>query len=151
MNTGKFTGTVAHHHPWRRFAGLAEWRLRWGGLPDGVMGVTCWRTRTVTLAEGMSQAERRCTIAHETEHILRGPARPGAELREELDIDRRVSRLLIPSVPAVADAMSWARGCVETTADELWVDDYLLAVRLSALNAKERRYMDERMNEVILP
>lgn len=114
------------------------------------MGLTCFRTRTVTLAAGMSQAERRCTIAHETQHILRGPVPPGGHLREELEIDRTVASLLIPQVPKVADAMAWARGDLEATADELWVDDYLLAVRLSALAGPERDYLHQRMGEVML-
>ena len=54
----------------------SRWSLRWAELPQGVMGLTCHWTRTVTLALGISQAERRCTIAHETEHIVRGPVPP---------------------------------------------------------------------------
>jgi hypothetical protein len=138
------------HHPWRAFRDLVDWHLRWGGLPEGTMGTTCFRTRTVTLAEGMSQAERRCTIAHETEHILRGPVPAQGMLREELEIDRAVSRQLIPDLAKVADAMAWARGNIEATADELWVDDYLLAARLSALRPDERAYMTARMDEVML-
>jgi hypothetical protein len=100
---------------------------------------------TVTLALGMSQAERRCTIAHETEHIERGPVPPQLALREELAIDRTVARLLIPSVGPLVDAMSWAAGHAETAADALWVDDYVLAVRLSSLTGPERRYVDRRL------
>jgi hypothetical protein len=93
----------------------------------------------------MSQAERRCTIAHETEHIERGPVPPHQALREELLIDRRVARLLIPSLPELVDALVWAAGHLETAADALWVDDYLLQVRLSALTAPERAYAERRL------
>ena len=130
------------HHPWRRFALLTDWSLRWAELPEGVMGLTCHRTRTVTLALGMSQAERRCTIAHETEHIERGPVPPQRAPREELEIDRTVARLLIPSVPHLVDAMTWAAGHLETAADALWVDDYVLAARLSAFSDRERSYVN---------
>jgi len=133
------------HHPWRRFAELTDWSLRWAELPDGVMGRTCHRTRTVTLALGMSQAERRCTIAHETAHIVRGPVTPLQAMREELDIDRRVARLLIPSVRRLVDAMTWAGGHVESAADALWVDDYLLSVRLRTLTGRERDYVERRL------
>jgi hypothetical protein len=102
------------------------------------MGRTCHQTKTVTLALGMSQAERRCTIAHETEHIERGPVAPQQAPREELEIDRRVARLLIPSLPQLVDAMTWAAGHLETAADALWVDDYLLTVRLRSLSDRER-------------
>lgn len=144
----------ALHHPWRVFSRLTDWRLRWAELPDGHYGRTCWRTRTVTIAEGLSQAERRCTIAHETQHIYRGPlphevGRVG-HLREELTIDRTVARLLTPSIIAVTDALAWARGDHEQAADELWVDDLTLQVRLSSLGATERAYVEQRLAEVWL-
>jgi len=142
----------AGHHPWRRFSELTDWTLRWAHLPAGTMGLTCHRTRTVTLAEGMDQAERRCTIAHETLHILRGPAAHNAHghLREELTIDRRVSRLLIPSARDLVDAMSWARADTETAAAELWVDPFILEVRLSSLYAHERQRLEHRLADVLL-
>ena len=131
------------HHPWQRFAELTDWTLTWAELPPGVMGRTCHRTRTVTLALGMSQAERRCTIAHETEHIARGPVPPQHAPREELAIDRTVAGLLIPSVQQLVDAMRWAGGDLETAADALWVDEYLLAVRLGSLARRERGYVNQ--------
>jgi len=106
------------------------------------MGFTCHTTRTVTLAMGMSQAERRCTIAHETEHIVRGPVPPHEAIQEELAIDRKVATLLIPSLQEVAFAMGRARGRLDVAADELWVDDYLLQVRLTTLSVSERAYVD---------
>ena len=138
------------HHPWRRFAELTDWSLRWAELPPGVMGRTCHRTRTVTLALGMSQAERRCTIAHETQHIERGPVPPQQAPQEELLIDRAVARLLIPSVHQLVDAMTWTSGHLETAADALWVDDYLLAVRLGSLRPAERRVVDDRLSYVTM-
>src|SRR3954451_892466 len=93
------------HDPWRRFSELTEWTLRWAELPPGVVGTTCDATSTVTLALGMSQADRRCTIANETEHIERGPVPPHEVLREELLIDRKVAGLPIPSLPELVDAL----------------------------------------------
>src|SRR3954465_6589765 len=113
------------HDPWRRFSELTEGTLPGAEPPPGVMGTTCHATSTVTLALGMSQAERRCTIAHETEHVQRGPVAPQEARREELLIGRRGARLLIPDVRDLVDALSWARGHLETAADTLWVDDYL--------------------------
>lgn len=137
----------AAHHPWRRFSELSDWTLRWAELPPGVMGLTSHDTKTVTLALGMSQAERRCTIAHETEHILRGPVLPHETTREELLIDRTVARLLMPSLDQVTAAIARADGHLETAADELWVDDYLLQVRLCSLTATERSYVRRRVAE----
>lgn len=138
-------GASRVHDPWRRFAELTDWTLRWAELPPGVMGSTCHRTRTVTLALGMSQAERRCTIAHETKHVERGPVAPEETRREELLIERAVARLLIPDVGELVDALSWAGGHLETAADALWVDDFLLQVRLGALSDAERGYARRRL------
>jgi len=134
----------AVHHPWRRFSELTDWTLQWAELSPGVMGITSHATKTVTLALGMSQAERRCTIAHETEHILRGPVRPHEAMVEELMIDRTVAGLLMPSLRRVADALVRASGHLETAADELWVDDYLLQVRLALLTERQRDYVGRR-------
>jgi hypothetical protein len=138
-------GASGWHDPWRRFSELTDWTLRWAELPPGVMGTTCHATRIVTLALGMSQAERRCTIAHETEHIERGPVPPHQAPTEELLIDRKVARLLIPSTSELVDALAWAGGHLESAADALWVDDYLLQVRLGALTASELTYVGRRL------
>jgi len=139
------------HHPWRRFSELTSWTLRFADMPDGRYGQTCYQCRTVTVANGLSQAERRCTIAHETQHILRGPVALGRhQQREELVIDRTVARLLMPSLHKVADALAWARGNIEAAADELWVDDLILHVRLSSLLGPERQLLNERLAEVML-
>ena len=141
------TSRAAPHHPWRRFAALTEWSLTWSELPPGVMGFTCHRTQIVTLALGMSQAERRCTIAHETEHILRGPVGVQEQAREEVMVDHTVARLLIPSVDELVDAMARAGGHVETAADDLWVDEYLLEVRLASLTQLQRARLGQRLTE----
>ncbi len=148
MRSREPAGSSHPHHPWRRFAELADWSLRWAELPPGVMGLTCHQSRTVTLALGMSQAERRCTIAHETEHIERGPVAPQQAPREELQIDRAVARLLIPDLRQLVDAMTWAGGHLEAAADALWVDDYLLAARLGSLTGRERHYVDSRLSNL---
>jgi hypothetical protein len=149
MRPRDLAGARDPHHPWRRFAELTAWSLRWAELPPGVMGRTCHGTKTVTLALGMSQAERRCTIAHETKHIERGPVTPQQATREELEIDRTVARLLVPSLTHLVDAMTWAAGDLETAADDLWVDDYLLAVRLGALTGSERSYVNRRLTNPV--
>lgn len=138
------------HHPWRVFSRLTDWKLEWGELPDGKYGHTCHETQKVTIALGLSQAERRCTIAHETQHILRGPVPEHLEMREELLVDRLAARLLVPSMRTLVDALVWAHGGVEDAADELWVDDLMLSVRLSALWKRERDYLNRRLDEVML-
>src|SRR3954463_14294141 len=138
-------GASLAHDPWRRFGELSAWTLRWAELPPGVMGSTCHRTRTVTLALGMSQAERRCTIAHETEHIEHGPVAPHETRREELIVDRLVARLLIPDLRELVDALAWARGHLETAADTLWVDDYGLQGPLRRAGGGRRGHAGRRL------
>ena len=137
------------HHPWRAFRQLEDWRLRWDTLPAGTLGLTCHRTRTVTLALGLSQAERRCTIAHETQHVLRGPGSTCDDAHEQAAIERAVARLLIPSVRELADALARAHGCFESVADELWVDDMTLHARLGSLRVGERDYLRRRWADVV--
>lgn len=139
------------HHPWRVFSTLTEWSLEWtDDLPFGIWGLTIHGEKRVLLANGLDQAERRCTIAHETQHILRGPYAPHRRLHEELTIDRKVARLLMPSVRKVGHALAFHRANIEHAAHELWVDEQTLHVRLSALGPKEREYMTEQLSTILI-
>ena len=46
--------------------------------------------------------------------------------------------------------MTWAGGHLETAADALWVDDYLLTVRLRSLSDSERSYVNRRLTNALL-
>ncbi len=63
-----------------------------------MLGETRFDTATVALDKGLLQVERRSTIAHELEHIARGPVPDDAVLaaREELWVERAAARKLIP-------------------------------------------------------
>lgn len=135
------------HHPWREFRALTDWTLKWSELPEGVLGLTDFRAKTVTLTLGMDQAQRRCTIAHETEHILRGYT--VCEEREEFIIDRNVSRLLLPSIKDVADTVLWHQGDCFHAAEELWVDEDILRMRLRVPHPSELHYLRRRFTEEI--
>lgn len=119
-------------------------------MPADVYGFTNWRERTITLAEGMSFEERRCTITHEVEHVLRGPASHCDRLREELTVDRISARRLLPSMREVSDALVYHRGDHDLAARELWVDPWTLEVRLSSLYSLERDYLSRRLADVRL-
>lgn len=127
------------------------WRLKWRpDLPDDLYGFTSWRERTITLAEGMTFEERRCTIAHEVEHVLRGPSSTCRRLREETAVNLHCSRLLLPSIRDVADTLMWHHGNYEAAAEELWVDPWTLETRLGSLRSLERGYLDRRLGETEL-
>lgn len=135
------------HHPWRAFRALSDWTLKWAHLPEGIWGETCWETKTVTLTHGLNQAERRCTIAHETQHVLRGPVPPHVEAREELHVDRNAARLLLPDIRVVGETLAWSPS-LEEAAGELWVDPEMLGVRLKSLHPSERAYLRNRLSEL---
>lgn len=133
------------HHPWREFSRLTDWTLRWQRLPSGIWGLTDFATKTVTLTLGMTQAERRTTIAHETQHILRGPVHRSQQQREELVADHNAARLLLPDVRQLAEVLASAPD-IYVAAEELWVDDLILQVRLEHLHPSERHYLRRRID-----
>lgn len=139
-------------NPWRRLRALGpSWRLRWShDLPQTTFGTTNWGTRTITLAHGMSFEERRCTITHEVTHVLRGPASGCSHVAEELAVDRISARLLLPSIREVADALAFHRGDHDEAAADLWVDPWMLDVRLSSLYGLERDYLHRRTDDILL-
>ena len=72
------------HHPWRALRSLTDWTLHWRDLGDDLLGETDHHHRTVTLTTGMTQAQRRSTIAHEVAHIERGPVPASSSLARRL-------------------------------------------------------------------
>lgn len=128
-------------HPWRALRALTHWRLRFAPLPDGIKGETCWESRTITLRPGLSQAERRSTLAHELVHVERGPFPDVCEVQEERAVSREAARRLIPW-SRLADACRWADD-VHELAEELWVDEDTILVRLKSLHPVERAQLTE--------
>lgn len=136
------------HHPWRAFRDLVEWTLHWRPMPEGILGVTDFTARTVTLDTRLTQAERRCTIAHETQHINRGPVPASAvyRSREERYVDQAAARQLI-DIRALGEAIAWSESHAEA-AEELWVDEATLRARLAHLHPSEKAYLKRRLAEV---
>lgn len=141
-----------HFHAWRRMRDLGDdWTLAWSDdLPEDVFGFTDFGAQTITLAKGLSFEERRCTITHEIEHVLRGPTSTHSVLREELVVDWRAARRLLPSMRDIADSLVWHHGGYEAVSEDLWVDPWTLEVRLAGLGPREREYLDRRLAEVVL-
>lgn len=129
------------YHPWRVFRALANWQLAIAWLPIGILGLTDYDTRTVTLAEGLGQAERRSTLAHELEHIARGWT--PCTTREECAVDRIAARKLI-EIRDLGEALAWTSNRDEA-AEELWVDTDMLNVRLANLHPAEHHYLRRRL------
>lgn len=136
---------VGMDHPWRRLREHADWSLCWAMLPGDLLGVTDFTTKTITLDSRLQQAERRCTIAHELEHVRRGPmpADPVLAAREELAIDKAVAWRLI-EIKALGDVLTWTQD-IDEAAEELWVDRATLLTRLRHLQPAERAYLEQRL------
>lgn len=133
-------------HPWRRLRELVHIELCWHD--EGVMGETDFEAGTISLRRDLGQAERRCTVLHEVLHAERGPANdePGLVAREELRVRREASRLLLPDIRLVGEALAWSHDYSEA-AHELWVDEDTLLDRLDHLHPAERHYLRRRLAE----
>lgn len=139
------------HHPWDVFSTFTDWTLKWRDhLPEGRWGWTVHDEMTVYMLNGLDEAERRCTIAHETQHIVRGPYPQSRHQREELIINRKVGRLLIPSVRRIGHALAWSAADYEKAAFDLWVDDEIFDVRLASLTPRERGHLDEQLATILV-
>ncbi len=121
--------------------GLPHITLRWHD--GGPMGKCRHSTQEVSLRRGLTQAERRATLAHELEHLAKGPAIVGFTDQDELDVRQRAARWLIP-FHRLADALVWAGDDYEL-ADELWVDVHTVRTRLETLTAKECAHLADLM------
>lgn len=132
----------SHPHPWRVLRD--DWPhvdLHYATLPDGTWGLS--DGHTIWLDEGLSQAERRCTLMHELVHLERGEHSCQDEATEEA-VHALVARRLIPWA-LLASAVVWAEDILEL-ADELWVDVETVEARLAHLHPSERIQLVEILN-----
>lgn len=139
------------HHPWRFIGQFADWRIDWrNDLEEDELGLTLHSEKRILMAEGQGQAQRRGTICHEAGHVVRGPFSVCRKLYEESLVERQAARLLMPSVRRIGHALAWQHADYEKTAEDLWVDEGLLNVRLSTLAPRERRWLQEQMETILL-
>jgi hypothetical protein len=75
------------------------------------------------------QVERRCTLAHELEHIHRGH-RGCQDSRMEASVRHAAAVYLAPDPDAVADALVLSQGDLWQAADMLWLDHGTMLARL---------------------
>lgn len=112
------------------------WTLTVEPLPTGIMGLTTFATKTITISPGLTPAETRCTLVHEAIHAERGPTLESLEAQEELRVCKTATRRLIP-FSALSRAFVWA-STVEELAEELGVDTETVRCRLKYLHPSER-------------
>lgn len=125
-------------HPWRAIRARSDIKVRWERRP-GLLGSWCERSREMVLHPDQNQAERRCTAAHELLHAERSDT--SCDWRTHRD----AARLLI-DLRALAEALAFYGDDTTQVADELWVDEETLRVRLEHLHPAERGYLRRRLS-----
>lgn len=101
-------------------------------------------TRTIWLHHTLTPAQRRCTLAHEFIHAIRGDrACPNKVLdaRQENTVRRLTAQLLVP-LPRLANALRWSRDDREL-AEELNVDVDTVRARREHLTTQEIAQLQE--------
>lgn len=134
---GPSVRTVFDFHPWRALRNRPEVALHLVELPEGILGAT--DGERIWLDRRQRQAQRRCTLTHELEHLERGHTgcQPPAI---EAQVEAAAARKLIPLV-ALAEAIVWA-SCEAELAQDLWVDVAMVRARLASLTLEERDYIE---------
>lgn len=91
----------------------------------------------------MTQAERRCTLEYELQHVDRGPARTWKRDHEERVVDDLAARRLI-TFEELLEAMVWSYDEHEV-AEELWVDVAMVRARMLGLTDEESAELERRL------
>lgn len=132
---------MSEYSPWAHAAAHPHLTITHTDLPAGIAGLT--DGRTIWISRRLTQAGRRCTLAHELVHIERGTT--AVDEREERTVDQIAAARLIP-LPALMDVARWT-GCKVEAAEELWVDRTMLTARLNTLTPAERAAVEAVMPE----
>lgn len=135
------------YDPWRALHTLVDWTLIWGAPASGARAETHWPTQTILIRPGLLQRERRSVLAHELEHVDRGPFPRWATGREEDVVEALAAGRLI-AIHDLADALAWSLDPDEV-AEDLWVDIPTLMARLRHLDDAERLYLRRRLSHLI--
>lgn len=126
----KMPGMSSPWHPWRALRQRTDVRQLWEHEP-GLLGSWCERTREIRLHPDLSQAERRCTLTHELIHAERG------DTSCDESVHREAARRLIKIGPLLS-AVAFYGEDWPAVAEELWVDEDTLRIRLASAHPSER-------------
>ena len=98
-------------------------------------------SENIWILDGLTVAERRCTLTHELIHLERGDTGHQSDKVERL-VERDAARRLIP-FDNLLEA-DWGQS-LEKIADDLWVDEATLEVRLATLGEAENELLHARI------
>lgn len=121
---------------------MAHVTVTWQELDDDLLAAT--DGSTIWIDPRQTQAERRCTLAHELAHIELGHV-GGCTAREEREASVLAAQWLI-RLEHLADALAWTQDPHEL-AWELWVDLDTLNTRLEHLRPSELQYLQRRLTD----
>lgn len=136
--------TVTRWHPWRTLRGLPHITCETDvDLPDDTIALAYFTSDRIEIGKGLLQSERRSALTHELIHLERGPVAPAYAELEERTVDDEAARRLI-SVDALIDALLWSSNEAEL-AEELWVGEDMIRVRLAGLYPDEKDLIEDRL------
>lgn len=133
------------YDPWDHASRL-DLRIVFRKLPGDLMGVYFHGpSRVIALDSRLTQAERRCTLAHELVHLERGDdgrcASAWHESKQEALVHQIASRRLITTEDLALALILHTH--VHDQAEELWVDLGTLRTRLAGLSTAEHEELAE--------
>lgn len=139
------------YDPWRHLALMTHVAFGVRRLPHG----HGWWLRDVpgiALDDRLGRIRRRCVLAHELVHAehddpncaTQGPDGVRIARWIERRAERTAARRLI-DLDELAEAIAWAPLCPEQVADQLDVTTDVLLVRLRQLTAREKDYIESRL------
>ena len=117
---------------------MPEVEVLWEPLPEGVAAETDG-VRTIWIDPRLSQAQRRCTIEHERQHLLAGHDDECSPRLEAL-VEEAAARQLI-RLEHLAAAIVWSQD-ERDLAEDLWVDVDMIRARLRSLTADEAAFIE---------
>jgi hypothetical protein len=106
-------------------------------LPAPLLGFCDHRLRSIWIATGLRQRQRRAVLQHELIHLERGPVYLHFRDREEAAVEEATARVLIP-ISDLCDALRWSRD-VHDIADCLHVPAALVRVRADTMRHPAER------------
>lgn len=140
-------------HPWRVLRSFEE-SLTCSIEPTPGNVPEWWSpaNRHIILAPGQLQVDRRCNLAHALAHVdLQhsgydvGPDRIRLTKRQEIQADLQAARWLMPDLEQIGTALVWAYNLAEA-AEELWVTEHLLTVRLAQMPSRHKKLLRDRLS-----
>lgn len=126
-------------HPWRALRDMPHVQLVWQSPGAGLLAAWCKARSLILMDPAQSQVERRCSLTHEIIHAERGDTDCHPSVHKEAA--RRLIVLDDLANALMVHGEDWPR-----VADDLWVDDDTLTVRLQHLHPSERGYLLRRLS-----